>query len=128
MELIAAMALFGVVLTIAVPVVTGVAAVRNEAHRSQVAQIELGNIMEQLAARRRAGESVAAIAPTLALAPEAAAGLPDARLSVTVTAQNDVPRSTLVIARLTWTTDSGRPAAPAELCVFFTTRAAEAAP
>lgn len=129
MELIAAMALFGVVLTIAVPVVTSVASVREESRRRQVAQVELGNLFEQIAARRRSGEAVAGFAPSLQLTPETAASLPDAQLTIEATAQTDAVPSTLVTARLVWTTASGRPSAPAELSACFSERAMqEAAP
>jgi type II secretory pathway pseudopilin PulG len=124
LELIAAMALFGVVLTIAVPVVTNVAAVREESRRRQIAQLELGNIMEQIAARRLAGESTAAAARLIALSPQTASQLPAARLTVDAAEESGTPRSTLITARLVWTMNTGRAAAPAELCAFFRERAA----
>lgn len=127
MELIAAMALFGVVLTIAVPVVTRVAAVREENRRRQVALLELGNLFEQIAARRRGGESTVDISTSLQLAPETAESLPDAELTVAATPQADTVNSTLVTARLVWTTSSGRPAAPAELSACFAERPAQEA-
>ena len=129
MELIAAMALFGVVLTIAVPVVTSVSSVREESRRRQLAQVELGNLMEQVAARHRAGDSIIEFAPALPLTVEAAASLPDARLTIEATPQNDAVPSILVTARLRWTTASGRTSAPAELSACFTERVSkEAAP
>jgi len=125
MELIAAMALFGIVLTIAVPVVTSVAALRDETHRRQIAQVELGNLFEQIAARHRQGESVADIAPTLQLAAEAAAQLPDAKLTIETAAPTEALPTTLVTARLQWTIGAGRTAAPAELSACFGAPAAQ---
>jgi hypothetical protein len=129
LELVAAAALFGVVLTIAVPVITSVAAIREASLHRQLAQIELANVMEQIAARHRAGESVAAVAPSITLAPELAAVLSDAQLTVELSPWDDVPEGVRVRAQLTWTTDAHQPAAPVEVLAFFVDRAvAEAAP
>jgi type II secretory pathway pseudopilin PulG len=125
MELIAAMALFGIVMTIAVPVVTSVASVREETRRRQMAQVELGNLFEQIAARHRSGEPVAEFAPTLQLAADTAAFLPGANLTIEASAQTDGVPGTLVTARLSWTNGAGRPAAPAELSAYFRQRVTE---
>lgn len=123
MEVLAAAALLGIVLAIAVPVMASVAAIRAEASRRQQAQFEIGNLMEQIAQRHRAGETVAAIAPTIAMAASMTESLPQAQLTVESSAAAGLPDVFEVALKLTWVADSGRTAAPIELRAFFVERA-----
>ncbi|MBL8849425.1 MAG: hypothetical protein JNG89_07065 [Planctomycetaceae bacterium] len=119
LELVAAVALFSVTLTLAVPVVTAVAAIREQSQCRQLANIELGNVMERIAARHRAGEAVSAAASSTTLNPATAEVLDAAQLSIAVAGWDDVPQGVHVTASLTWQNGEGLPAAPAELHAFF---------
>lgn len=117
-EVVAAAALLSVVLAMVVPVLTGVAAVRDDARQRQLAQLQLSNLMEELALRRAAGEPLATAAGELSLPPSVTAALRDGRLEVAIAAVSDQPGCVQVTARLHWTSDAGEPATPAELHLY----------
>lgn len=119
MEVLAAAALLGVVLAIVVPVLASVTAIRDEASRRQQAQLEVANVMEQISHRHRAGETVAAIAPTIAMARSTSESLPQAQLAVESHAAEGISGAVEVALKLTWVADSGRKAAPVELRAYF---------
>lgn len=129
MEIAAATALFGIVLTIAVPIIGSVTAIREQTQRRECAQIELANIMEQVAADHRAGESLRMSADRAELSKETAALLPEADLAMDVATAGDLAGNMRVTARLTWTGPAEQPVAPVELTAFFVDRSSpEAAP
>jgi hypothetical protein len=125
LELIAAVALFSVTLTVAVPVVCAVAAIREQSQCRQLAGIELGNVMERIAARHRSGEAVAAVASSITLDPATAKVLEEAQLTLAVADWDEVPQGVHVTARLGWRNADGQPAAPAELHGYFVDRRAQ---
>jgi len=128
LELVASVALFSVTLTVAVPVVVAVAAMRDQSQCRQLAGIELANVMERIAAGHRAGKTVSAAASSISLDPEAAKVLEGAELTVVAAEWNEVPRGVHVMARLSWLNAEGQPAAPAELHGYFVDRPTAEAP
>jgi Tfp pilus assembly protein PilE len=119
MEILAAVALLGVVLAIGVPMLASVAVIRTEAGCRQQAQLEIANLMEQIAQRHRQGETVADIAPTIALSSTATESLPRAKLAAETSAAAGLPDAVEVALKLTWVADSGGTSAPVELHAFF---------
>lgn len=119
MECIAATALFGILLTIVVPVVTGIGSVREAARQQQVANIQLGNVLERIAARRQRGDGVREAAAAVQSSMESSALLPDARLVMDVAEETDAVGAVRVSTRLTWPSGEGRPDASAELHAYF---------
>ena len=119
MELMAATALFGIVLALAVPIIGSVGAIRAQTHQRQFARIELANVMERIAAGHRAGVPLQAASDEVQLSPEAAELLPEADLAIDVTRDDELSGSMRVKARLSWTGEGEQAAAPVELTAFF---------
>ena len=122
LELVASVALFSITLTVAVPVVCAVVAMRDQSQCRQVAGIELANVMERVAAGHRAGKAVSTVASSITLDPDSTRILEGAQLTVVTAAWEQVPRGVHVTARLSWLNAEGQPAAPAELHGYFVDR------
>jgi hypothetical protein len=83
-----------------------------------IAQQEAANVMETIAARVMQSELSQSVVDSLSLSP-AAERLPDAALAITLDEATDPLPGRRVTVRVTWTTETGTTAPPAELSAWF---------
>ncbi|MCA9024721.1 MAG: type II secretion system protein [Planctomycetaceae bacterium] len=113
LELTVAASLLGMVFVVTLPLLKHVRVSRDAAQQRFVAQQEVANLMEQIAAL---GAS-AITDESLTISPEAASHLHDAQVAIArEPAEDNLQQVTI---SLTWSDDAGQPVAPASLTAWF---------
>jgi hypothetical protein len=110
-ELAVAGTLVGALLVFGLQLLSAAVAQRRAADQRQWALVELGNVMEQVAARPWAELTTAALSK-VRLSPSASSQLPGAELRIEVSTPADDPRAKRITATLRWQGRSGQPPAP----------------
>ena len=103
---LAAAALMSVVTVIALPIVSSVAAVREESAKWNQAVIEVANVMERVAALRRSGPVTAAELER-EVSDSIADLLEESQLEVTLSEPAGTPPSRELSVSLSWLNDAG---------------------
>ena len=106
-ELAVAGALLGTLLVVCLQLLSAAAAQRRAADQRQCALVELGNVMERLAARPWAELTTTAVAQER-LSPSADRQLPGAELKIEVFTLADEPNAKRITAALRWQDRSGQ--------------------
>jgi hypothetical protein len=118
-EVLAAAALMSVVTVIVLPIVSGVAAAREEAARRHVAVLEVANIMEQIAALRHRHALTDEALNSLALPDETAQQFDEPELSVQLTEPAGTPPARELSVSLSWLNAAGERVAPVRVTAFL---------
>jgi len=116
-ELAVAGALVGTLLVVCLQLLTAALAQRRAADQQQCAVVELGNVMEQIAARPWANLTTAALSQEQ-LSPSADNQLPGAELKIEVVESADQPNAKRITAALRWKDRSGQFLAPMTLTTW----------
>jgi hypothetical protein len=116
-ELAVAGALVGTLMTVCLQLLAGTFAQRRAADQRQCALLELGNVMEQIAARPWAELTTVSLSKEK-LYPSAAAQLPGAELKIEVFTSADQPGAKRITASLRWQDRSSRLVAPLTLTTW----------
>ncbi|MCA9112416.1 MAG: type II secretion system protein [Planctomycetaceae bacterium] len=115
LELTVAASLLGMVFVVTLPLLKHVRVSRDAAQQRFVAQQEVANLMEQIAAP--ATEASGVTDESLTISPEAASHLHDAQVAIArEPAEDNLQQVTI---SLTWSDDAGQPVAPASLTAWF---------
>lgn len=117
MELAVAVAIVGALLVLCLQLLSAAAAQRRVVDQRQCALLELGNVMEHIAARPWAELTTAALAQEK-LSPPAGSQLPGAELKIEVSTSADEPSAKRITAALRWQDRSGQLLAPATLTTW----------
>jgi type II secretory pathway pseudopilin PulG len=118
-EVLAAAALMSVVTVIALPIVSSVAAVREESAKRNQAVIEVANVMERVAALRRSGPVTAADLDSLTVSDSIADLLDESQLEITLSEPAGTPPSRELTVSLSWLNDAGDRVSPATVTAFL---------
>ena len=116
-ELVVAGAIVGTLLVVCLQLLSAAAAQRRAADQRQCALVELGNVMEQIAARPWAELTTAALSHEK-LSPSADGQLPGAELKIEVFTSADEPGAKRITAALRWQDRSGQLLAPVTLTTW----------
>jgi len=116
-ELIVAGTLAGTLMVVCLQLLSTAMAQRRAADQQQCALLELGNVMERVAARRWTELTTAALAQEK-LSPAAAQQLPGAELKIEVFPPANEPSAKRITATLRWQDRSGRPGAPVRVTTW----------
>ena len=117
MEAAVAGAIVGALLVVCLQLLSAAAAQRRAADQRQCALLELGNVMEQVAARPWAELTTAALSQEKP-SPSANSQLPGAELKIEVFALADQPNAKRITAALRWQDRSGRLLVPVTLTTW----------
>lgn len=117
LELVVAGVLLGVVMSAAVPALRWVGRQRTCARQRQAAQLELGNLLEELTALDW-NDLTPERAAQAKLSEELAAQLEDSKLEVAVQGDDSDETEKQIRIELTWNMAPGRPAAPVRLSAW----------
>jgi len=113
LELVISGAVLGVVVSAAIPTLAWIARERQFSRQRQAAQLEVGNLMERLAALEW-NELTPERAAQAGLSPSLQERIPDAKLTVAVT-DEAATGARRVFIELRWEVAAGRPAPPVRL-------------
>ncbi len=116
-ELAVAGAVVGALLIVCMQLLSAALAQRRAADQRQFALLELGNVIEQVAARPW-GELTTAALSQEKLSPSAGRQLPGAELKIEVSASADDPGAKRITAALRWQDHGGQLVAPATLTTW----------
>ena len=116
LELVISGALLGVVVSAAIPTLAWITRERQFSRQRQVAQLEVGNLMERLAALEWDELTLERGAQTEP-SPSLREQIPDAKLTVAVT-DDSVAQARRVLIELRWEVVPGRPAPPVRLVTW----------
>ena len=116
-EMVVAGAVVGALLVVCLQLLSAAVAQRRAADQRQCALVELGNVMEQIAARPWAELTTAALSQEK-LSPSAERQLPGAELKIEVFASAGEPNAKRITAALRWRDRSGQLLAPATLTTW----------
>ncbi len=116
-EVVAASGIVAAVLVLCLQLLSAAAAQRRTADQRQCALLELGNVMEQVAARPWAELTTAAFAKKK-LSPSAERQLPAAELKIEILASADEPNAKRIAVAVRWQDRSGQLLAPATLTTW----------
>lgn len=117
-EVLAAAALMSVVTVIALPIVSSVAAVREESVKRNQAVIEVANVMERVAALRRSGPVSVAELGSLTVSDSITDLLDDHQLAITLGEPGGTPPARELTVSLSWRNDAGDRVAPVTVTAF----------
>ena len=117
LELVVAGALLGTLLVVCLEMFSAAAAQRRAADQRNCAVLELGNVMERVAARPWAELTTSAVARER-LSPSAAGQLPAAELKIEVSTPPAEPAAKQITAALRWEDRSRRLVAPLRLTTW----------
>jgi hypothetical protein len=117
-EVLAAAALLSVVTAIVLPIVSGVAAAREEAARRHLAVLEVANIMEQIAALRHRGDLTDDALSTLSLPEDVARQFDQPELSMQLEEPAGTPAARELSVSLSWVNAAGERVAPVRVTTF----------
>ena len=119
LELTVAAGLLGVLFLVTIPLLARVRDTREETQRRFLAQQEAANVMERLSLRAALGTIEDALARDVPVSPEAAAMLPQAKVSVSRTEQADEAGNLRVTVAVSWLSETGEHASPVSLDAWF---------
>lgn len=118
-EVLAATALMSVVAAIVLPMVAGVAAVREEAAQRQIAVLEVANVLERIASIRRNQALTDELLSGVSLPEDAARQFDDPQLSVVIAEPAGSPPARELRVSLSWRNDAGERVAPVAVTAFL---------
>lgn len=118
-EVLAAAVLMSVVTVVALPVVSGVAKVRDESVRRNLAVIEVSNVMERLAALRRQRALTEELLAAQGISAAAAAALDSPEIRVDLGDPQGTPAVRELTVSLSWLNDAGDRVAPVSVSAFL---------
>ena len=118
-EVLAATALLSVVTAIVLPIVSGVAAAREESARRHLAVLEVANILEQVAALRDKGTLTDDSLNALALPDDVAWEFDQPELSVQLADPADTPAARELSVSLSWINAAGERVEPVRVTAFL---------
>ena len=117
MEMIVACAILGVLLTVSLQLLAGLAAQRRAADQRQLASIEIGNVMDRVASRGWAELTQASVARET-LAESVRRQLPGAELKIEVSVLPKEPEVKRIFVSLTWRDRAGQPLPPLQVVTW----------
>jgi hypothetical protein len=117
MEMIVACALLGVLLTISLQLLAGLAAQRRTADQRQLAAIEIGNVMDRVASRRWKELTQASVAHET-IAESVRRQLPGVELKIDVSVLPKEPDVKRIVVSLRWRDRAGRPLPPLQVVTW----------
>ena len=118
-ELVAATALFSVITLLLVPVIGGVAEVREEAARHQLAVLEAANLMERIAARRKYGPPSQQQLDALSLSTSVRERLTEPQLEIVVGETAGSPPARPLSIEISWENRHGERGVPVRVVTFL---------
>ena len=117
MEMIVACAILGVLLTVSLQLLAGLAAQRHAADQRQLAAIEIGNVMDRVASRRWAELTQASVARET-LAESVRRQLPGAELKIEISIVPQEPEVKRILVSLRWRDRTGQPLPPVQVVTW----------
>ncbi len=119
MEIVAATALLSVIMVLLVPVISGVAEVREEAARHQLAVLEAANLMERIAAQRANGPLSRQQLDGLSLSTSFNERLTDPQLAVSLGETTGSPPARELSIEISWENRHGERGVPVRVVTFL---------
>ena len=118
-EIVAATALLSVVTALLVPVIGGVADVREEAARHQLAVLEAANLMEHIATQRMDGPISVEQLDELSLSQSVSDRLTDPQLAITLGDPVGSPAARPLSIEISWENQHGQRGVPVQVVTFL---------